>query len=323
MKRRTPAWMTCAVQGLGVSASLALALLGWPACSSAGSFLASSPSNTASAPAANPSSAAAIGKSGATATSQAAPAAVAASAPSTALHHLPASRDELASLQNGARRYLQSCVACHSAAQVTYGQLQALGMTLADVQALMPEDPPQSGSAAIVSPLQAEQAVQWFGAAPPDLSLATRTQGNWRYSGADRVYSYLRGFYRDPGTRSGWNNTLVPGTAMPHVLAALQADEAHNNGAEMQSVESTPSASASAAAASGPASASDEAGQGGGQLSPAEYEQALADITLFMQWMAEPDRQTHEKWGWLVCALFAAFAFAAWRLHASYWKEVQ
>lgn len=303
LHRSRSLWMTLA--GKKVCTSLSVALLAWPLASLADV-----------APAAAASVASEAAQAMGASVSQAASAALApASPPSTALRHLPTSRDELASLQNGARHYLQSCVACHSAAQVTYGQLQDLGITLADVQALMPDDPPQSGTAAILSPLQAQQAVQWFGAAPPDLSLATRTQGNWRYSGADHVYSYLRGFYRDPGTRSGWNNTVVPGTAMPHVLAALQPSDAASLGAD-----------ASAAAASSPAvskiQASSEAGQGSSQLSPAEYEQTVADITRFMQWMAEPDRQTRKKWGWWVCGLFAVFALAAWRLHVSYWKDV-
>lgn len=303
MKPHQQPWMARA--GKRLCASLSVALLAGSVLSFANAAPASSVASASSGGATKASSAATVGQA-------ASPAVATASHAQTPLRHLPASRDELASLQNGARHYLQSCVACHSAAQLTYGQLQDLGMTLADVQALMPDDPPQSGAAPILSPLQAQQAVQWFGAAPPDLSLATRTQGNWRYSGADHVYSYLRGFYRDPGTRSGWNNTVMPGTAMPHVLAALQPSDALNKGAEP-----------SATTASSPASASNEAGQSQMQLSPAEYEQTLADITHFMQWMAEPDRQKRKKWGWFVCALFAAFAFAAWRLHASYWKDVQ
>lgn len=312
-KQATSAW---------ASAGLLTALLAWPM----GSVADATPTVAASAAS---KAAQAVGRS----VGQIASAALAtASQPPTALLHLPASRDELASLQNGARHYLQSCVACHSAAQVSYGQLQDLGMTLADVQVLMPDDPPQFGAAAIVSPLSAEQAVQWFGAAPPDLSLATRTQGNWRYSGADHVYSYLRGFYRDPTTRSGWNNTVVPGTAMPHVLAALQPSDAQSDAAGQSSVQSAGAGSSVAlvefsSPASAQAPASGEAEQGESHVSAArsaaEYEQTLVDITRFMQWMAEPERQTRKKWGWFVCALFAAFAFAAWRLHASYWKDIQ
>ena len=215
----------------------------------------------------------------------------------------------LSSLQNGARHYLQSCMACHSAAHVSYDRLQDIGITAQDVQALLPDAPPPQPGAAMLAPISEQQGREWFGVAPPDLSLTTRIRATARHSGADYVYNYLRGFYRDPATRTGWNNTVAPGTAMPHVLAALQPTPATGPA-------SSPMHAASAATAAG-------AGSAQGQLSPAEYDKTLADITHFMQWMAEPDRQKRQKTGWWVCLLFAAFAFAAWRLHASYWKDVQ
>ncbi len=217
--------------------------------------------------------------------------------------------NHLPSLQNGARHYLQSCIACHSAAHVSYDRLQDIGITAQDIQALMPDAPPPQPGAAMLAPISGQQGREWFGVAPPDLSLTTRIRATARHSGADYVYNYLRGFYRDPATRSGWNNTVAPGTAMPHVLAALQPMQASGPA----------SSSAQAASAAGAAGA----GAAQGQLSPAEYDKTLADITHFMQWMAEPDRHKRKKTGWWVCLLFAGFAFATWRLHASYWKDVQ
>ena len=116
----------------------------------------------------------------------------------------PGDAGNRASLQNGARQYLQTCISCHSAQYMRFDRLQEIGLTAQDVRALMPDNPPSPGTA-MLSPLPAEQAVQWFGAAPPDLSLFARTRDNFRRSGADYVYSYLRGFYQDPSSRSGWN----------------------------------------------------------------------------------------------------------------------
>ena len=236
------------------------------------------------------------------------------------LRKAPIADGDLASLRNGARHYLQSCIGCHSAAHMSYDRLQDIGITADDLLEWMPEaDPPQPG-AALLSPLGAQQGKDMFGVAPPDLSLATRAQGSWRHDGADHVYSYLRGFYRDPASRTGWNNTVVPGTVMPHVLAALQApdgaDAVATNGTD--STDSTLQQAVNKLAANAPDSA-----QGHSQLSAAAYDKTLADITHFMQWMAEPGRQARKRAGWFVCALFAAFAFAVWRLHASYWKDVQ
>ena len=87
---------------------------------------------------------------------------------------------------------------------------------------------------------------------------------------------------------------------MPHVLSALQMDASDTPPNEGQ--------------AQNPKD---------GQLSPAEYDKALADITHFMQWMAEPGRQARKKTAGWVCLFLVAFSFAAWRLHASYWKDVE
>ena len=216
------------------------------------------------------------------------------------LRRAPIDSGDLTSLQNGARHYLQSCIACHSASHVSYARLQDIGITPEDLRAWLPDNPPQAG-ATLLSPLDAQQGAEWFGIAPPDLSLTTRSRASAGHSGSDYVYSYLRGFYRDPTTRTGWNNTVAPGTLMPHVLSALQpmnASDASPNERQEQSAKD-------------------------GQLSPAEYDKALADITHFMQWMAEPGRQARKKTAGWVCLFLAVFSFAAWRLHASYWKDVE
>ena len=59
----------------------------------------------------------------------------------------------------------------------------------------------------------------FFGVVPPDLSLAARSRG------PDWLYTYLRGFYRDPATKTGWNNTVFPNVGMPHVLWEYQGDQ--------------------------------------------------------------------------------------------------
>ena len=59
---------------------------------------------------------------------------------------------------------------------------------------------------------------QWFGVAPPDLSVIARSRG------ADWLYTYLRTFYRDPKTANGWNNAVFPNVGMPHALWMLQGE---------------------------------------------------------------------------------------------------
>ncbi|MET0268370.1 MAG: cytochrome c1, partial [Duganella sp.] len=43
----------------------------------------------------------------------------------------------------------------------------------------------------------------------------------------------------------------------------------------------------------------------------------------YMQWMAEPAAQTRKKLGVVVVLFLSLFVLLAWRLNASYWKEVK
>ncbi len=209
----------------------------------------------------------------------------------------PVGSDNLASLQNGARQYFQSCIGCHSAAYMRYGQLQKIGLDMEEIRSLLPPENPPQPDEAMQSAITPQQGMERYGAVPPALTLMTRTRGSSMRSGTDFVYTYLRSFYRDPAARSGWNNAAAPNTTMPHVLFALQGDG-----------ETTPSL----------------AGTGEqGRLSPAEYDKRVADIVHFMHWMAEPGRSARQRIGWFVCLFFAVFAIVAWRLHVSYWKDIQ
>ena len=68
-----------------------------------------------------------------------------------------------------------------------------------------------------------KDAKKWFGVAPPDLSVEVRARG------ADWVYAYMRGFYRDETTPTGWNNIVFDKVAMPHVLYELQGEQVLNH----------------------------------------------------------------------------------------------
>jgi ubiquinol-cytochrome c reductase cytochrome c1 subunit len=67
--------------------------------------------------------------------------------------------------------------------------------------------------------LDPKEGKAWFGVMPPDLSLVSRSRG------ADWLYTYLRGFYRDPAAKSGWNNIVFPNVGMPHVLWEYQGNQ--------------------------------------------------------------------------------------------------
>ena len=67
--------------------------------------------------------------------------------------------------------------------------------------------------------LKPDDAKDWFGKPPPDLTVIARSRG------VDWLYSYLRGFYRDDTKATGWNNTVFPHVGMPHVMYELQGEQ--------------------------------------------------------------------------------------------------
>lgn len=132
------------------------------------------------------------------------------------LEHAGNDIHNVASLQRGARNFMNYCSGCHSARYVRYIRVaEDLGIPEAELKANLMftgERPFDT----IVASMSAEDARKWFGNAPPDLSLIARSRG------PDYLYTFLRTFYADPGKGTGVNNLVLPGTAMPHVLSDLQ-----------------------------------------------------------------------------------------------------
>jgi ubiquinol-cytochrome c reductase cytochrome c1 subunit len=59
------------------------------------------------------------------------------------------------------------------------------------------------------------------------------------------------------------------------------------------------------------------------QLSPAEFDRAMAELTSFLVYMAEPARQDRIRLGVLVLLFLGVFSVCAWRLNAAYWKDIR
>jgi ubiquinol-cytochrome c reductase cytochrome c1 subunit len=127
-----------------------------------------------------------------------------------------------AALQNGAKLFANYCLNCHSAGYMRYNRLTDIGLTPKQIQANLNFITPKVGDLMKVTANPADSA-QWFGAAPPDLSVIARSRAGAGGSGADYLYTFLRGFYRDPARPTGWNNHAFVNTAMPNVLWQMQA----------------------------------------------------------------------------------------------------
>ena len=161
--------------------------------------------------------------------------------------------------------------------------------------------------------MQAKNAKAWFGTVPPDLSVIARAKASPGNTGGDYLYTYLRSFYKDDSRPTGWNNLVFPNVAMPHVLWELQGTQV----AKMEEVADPHEEGKKIKEFAGFELVKP------GKMSKLEYDTAVADLVGYMEWMAEPAAQTRKRLGvWVVIGM-SIFALLAWRLNASFWKEVK
>jgi ubiquinol-cytochrome c reductase cytochrome c1 subunit len=121
-----------------------------------------------------------------------------------------------AAMQAGAKIFVNNCLGCHGISAMRYSRLSDIGMSEEDIKALLP--PGAKAGDTIRSSMNRADAKEWFGAAPPDLSVTSRSRSSHSASGADWVYTFLRTYEPDDTRPTGWNNKLYPGVGMPHVL---------------------------------------------------------------------------------------------------------
>jgi ubiquinol-cytochrome c reductase cytochrome c1 subunit len=60
-----------------------------------------------------------------------------------------------------------------------------------------------------------------------------------------------------------------------------------------------------------------------GKLDPLRYDEAVADLVAYLQWMGEPAQGKRIQIGVWVLIFLAIFTVMAWRLNAAYWKNVK
>ena len=134
------------------------------------------------------------------------------------LDRAPIEPRDLVSLQAGARTFVNYCLNCHGAQYMRYNRLTDLGLTEAQIRDNLMFAADKVGETMNVA-MTVKDGKAWFGVPPPDLSVISRSRG------VDWLYAYLRTFYRDDKTPSGWNNRVFANAAMPHVLWKVQAEQ--------------------------------------------------------------------------------------------------
>ncbi len=150
----------------------------------------------------------------------AAPASIAAGGP-VQLDDVPKQKlSDKAAMQNGAKIFTQYCLGCHGMSAMRYSRLSDIGMTEEQIKAILP--PNAKAGDLIRTSIRREDAKNWFGAAPPDLSLTARSRSSHSGTGSDWIYTFLRTYVEDTSRPTGWNNKTYPGVGMPHVLWEMQ-----------------------------------------------------------------------------------------------------
>ena len=87
----------------------------------------------------------------------------------------PVKTNDLGSLQNGAKLFVNYCLNCHSAAFMRYNRLQDIGLTNQQIKDNLLFATDKVGDT-MKSNIDPKQAKDWFGAVPPDLTLVARSR---------------------------------------------------------------------------------------------------------------------------------------------------
>jgi len=207
------------------------------------------------------------------------------------------------SLQRGARIFVNYCLSCHSASLMRY---ERMGNDLGIDEKLVSENLMFTGGKVgelMTVATAADDAKEWFGTVPPDLTVIARARG------VDWLYTYMRSFYRDDDRHIGTNNLVFPDVGMPNVLWELQGiqetalttvkdhDGTEHKVVELELVEP-------------------------GLQSPREFDRTVRDLVNFLDYMGEPAKYERRQLGTKVILFLVVFLVLALLLKLDYWKDI-
>jgi len=213
--------------------------------------------------------------------------------------------DDTESLKRGAKYFADYCLNCHSVALMRYSRVGSdLGIDDVTLEDMMIFTGAKVGDLMQIS-LEAEDAKQWFGTKPPDLSVIARSRG------VDWLYVFLRSFYKDESRPWGVNNEVFKDVAMPHVLWELQGlqvatynDVLGDDGVSRKLISGLKLVEP-------------------GKVTPDEYNQVVRDIVNFLHYVGEPAKSTRLQLGKWVILYLALFFVLMYFVKKEYWKDVK
>ena len=200
------------------------------------------------------------------------------------------------SLQRGAKYFVNYCSGCHS---LKYMRMSTLAEDLDIDEALFSKNllfnNKKIGETMTIA-MKESDAIEWFNAVPPDLSLTARSKG------ANYIYSKLNTYYEDDSSATGYNNVALPNSSMPNILAGLQGGQKIILDSEEKPLRLEKVSN--------------------GTLSEIEYKDLTNDITNFLVYVAEPAKLRRYSIGFWVLMFLFVFTIIAYYTKKEFWKDV-
>ena len=279
-----------------------------------------------------------------------APYAIASGGPEVKFVGPSASSTDLESLQRGARLFVNYCVNCHSAQYMRYNRLTDLKLSEDQIKQNLMFTTDKIGDT-MKAAISVNDAKEWFGALPPDLSVMARSYSAAAISGssgdpAETLAAYLRGFYQDDSRDTGWNNIVSPNIGMPHALHELSGTNKlvetvfAADGKEIKDDHAAEAKARGAFIAATTMSSFEHHSEmkdgktvnhyvvkslvnaTPGSMTPAQFDAAIADLVNFMSYVAEPHKAKRIQIGILMMFLLAFLLATSIWLKKEYWKDV-
>ncbi len=228
--------------------------------------------------------------------------------------HLQEANNDLndkASLQAGAKLFVNYCMGCHSANYVRFQRIgKDLGISNSELQENLMFNADKVGETMNIA-LDKSDVKRWFGVVPADLSVIARARGT------DWLYTYLLSFYLDDSRPLGVNNLVFKDVGMPHVLWDRQGwqkpvyevtTDAHGKTHQvLKTLELVGKDKMS----------------GNEYLAKVEsYRKDVRDLVNFLDYIGEPNKLVGRSLGWKVILFLVIFLGFAYALKKDYWKDV-
>ena len=223
-----------------------------------------------------------------------------------------------ASLQRGAQVYMNYCLGCHSLKYARYKKVsEDLEIPINMFQENLIFGDQKMGDLIQVG-MDPKQAKEWFGNAPPDLTLEAGLRGS------DWIYTYLTSFYIDESRPLGVNNKVYENVGMPHVLIDMQ-------GTPRSVCKQIPAFAVNGGIKQEPLTGEQlteekcgflQVDNATGEMTPEKFDKTMQDLTNFLAYMTDPLKVERETIGTYVLLYLFIFTMLSYLLYREFKKDL-